>query len=96
MAVNSNMTIIGGILAVVAGIGMFVLWIICFVKPFKAGDTLWGVLNLLIAPICPIIWGFTKGEKKLAIYWIIAFVVYLVGIGLVVAGSVGAIEGGNL
>jgi uncharacterized membrane protein (DUF441 family) len=88
------MTIIGTILAAVGGIAMFVFWIMTLVKQFKSGQTLWGVLSIFIGILAPI-WCFLNGHKSLGIKFVIAFVAYLVGIGLLVGGlaSQGISEG---
>tara|TARA_R110002096_G_scaffold44160_4_gene118813 strand:- start:3851 stop:4123 length:273 start_codon:yes stop_codon:yes gene_type:complete len=78
------MAALGPILIGVASIAMLVFWIMTIVKAFKAKDTLWGVLSIFL-PICALIWLFMKGHKKLAMYWIVAIVVYI--IGFVLAGG---------
>ncbi|MDF1824506.1 MAG: hypothetical protein P1U68_07675 [Verrucomicrobiales bacterium] len=83
------MAAIGGILAVAGGIAGLVIWIMTIVKAFKAKDTLWGVLSIFL-PICGLIWLFMKGHKKLAIYWIVAIVIYMVGAGII--GGSGAMQ----
>lgn len=73
---------IGTILAIVGGIACLALWIMTLVKQFKGGDTVWGVLTIFFSPLVPIIWGFMKGQQKLAIYWIIAAVILAAGYGM--------------
>lgn len=80
------MAAIGGILMAVGGIAMLVFWIMTIIKAFKAEDTLWGVLSIFI-PICGLIWLFMKGHKSLAMKWIIALVVYIVGVVVVAVGG---------
>ena len=87
------MAIIGGILCAIGAIGWFVFWIISIIKPFKAGDTLWGVLNIFINPICGLIYFFMKGFKKLGIYWIIVLILFWVGYAMF---AVGMIQSGTL
>lgn len=87
------MAIIGGILAFVGAIGWLIFWIISIIKPFKAGDTLWGVLDIFINPICGLIYFFMKGHKKLGIYWIIALILFWVGYGFVIGGAIQASGG---
>lgn len=37
-----------------------------------------GLVALVVPPLAPF-WGFQVGRKKLAIAWIVAFVVYVIG-----------------
>lgn len=83
------MTAIGGILAAVGGIGSLVIWIMTIVKAFKAKDTVWGVLSIVL-PICALIWLFMKKQTKLAVFWIVAIVLYIVGFALAAGGAVAA------
>ena len=83
------MTAIGGILAAVGGIGSLVIWIMAIVKAFKAKDTVWGVLSIVL-PICALIWLFMKKQTKLAVFWIVAIVLYIVGFALAAGGAVAA------
>jgi len=85
------MAIIGSILAFVGGIGMLVFWIMTLVKQFKSGQTLWGVLSIFFAILAPI-WCFMNGHKSLGIKFIIAFVVYLIGFGILMGGAVGQMQ----
>ena len=80
------MLVIGGILYGLGAIGCLVFYIIAIVKAFKAGDTLWGVLNIFIG-ICGLIWLFMNGQKKLGIYYIVAIVVCLIGAIITGAGA---------
>lgn len=61
------------------------------VKQFKSGQTLWGVLTIFIGILAPI-WCFMNGHKGLAIKFIVAFVVYLIGFGIIMGGAVGQIQ----
>ncbi len=81
------MTALGGILTAVGGIGSLVIWIMSIVKAFKAKDTVWGVLSIFL-PICALIWLFMKKHNKLAIYWIVAIVLYIIGFAIAAAGAV--------
>ncbi|MBP84867.1 MAG: hypothetical protein CMO61_13565 [Verrucomicrobiales bacterium] len=83
------MTAIGGILTAVGGIGSLVIWIMAIVKAFKAKDTVWGVLSIFL-PICALIWLFMKKQTKLAVYWIVAIVLYIIGFVLAAGGAVAA------
>ena len=83
------MTAIGGILAAVGGIGSLVIWIMTIVKAFKAKDTVWGVLSIVL-PICALIWLFMKKQTKLAVFWLVAIVLYIVGFALAAGGAVAA------
>jgi sugar phosphate permease len=58
------------------------------VKAFKAKDTVWGVLSIFL-PICALIWLFMKKQTKLAVYWIVAIVLYIIGFTLI-GGAVAA------
>ena len=71
-----------GILGGVAWLAIIVFYIIAIIKAFKAGDTLWGVLNIFIG-ICGLIYLFMKGHKQLGIYYVIAIIV------AIVAGALG-------
>ena len=57
------------------------------VKAFKAKDAVWGVLAIFL-PICALIWLFMKKHNKLAIYWIVAIVLYIIGFAIAAAGAV--------
>lgn len=86
------MAIIGGILAFIGGIGMLVFWIMTLVKQFKSGETLWGVLSIFIGILAPI-WCFMNGHKDLGIKFIVAFVVYLIGFIIIMAGAASQMQG---
>ncbi len=84
----SPLLIVGGIVMGIAGLGLFIYWIMGMVKSFKAGDTLWGVLTIFLGTIIPIIYGFVKGNVKFAVIGIILTVVFLIGYGVVIGGAV--------
>ena len=73
------------ILAGIAGLAVFILWIISIIKAFKANDVLWGVLTIFLW-LPGLIYFFIKGHKMLGIYWIIAAVVIAVCGGSGLAG----------
>ena len=77
---------IGGILALIGGIAIFVLWIMTLIKQFKSGDTLWGVLSIFFAILAPI-WCFMNGHKGLGMKWVYALIVYFVGFALGLGGA---------
>ena len=81
------MAIIGTILTVGGGIALLVFWIMTLIKQFKSGQTLWGVLSIFFGILAPI-WCFMNGQKGLGIKFIIAFVLYLIGIGLATGGAI--------
>lgn len=78
-----------GILTAVGGIGSLVIWIMAIVKAFKAKDTVWGVLSIFL-PICALIWLFMKKHTKLAVFWIVAIVLYIIGFTLAAGAAVAA------
>jgi len=86
------MAIIGGILAFVGAIGMLVFWIMTLVKQFKSGQTLWGVLSIFFGILAPI-WCFMNGHKDLGIKFIVAFVVYIIGFAITMAGAFSQAQG---
>lgn len=79
------MAIIGSILLFAGGVAMFVFWIMTLIKQFKSGQTLWGVLSIFFGILAPI-WCFMNGHKSLGIKFVIALVVYLIGLGITMAG----------
>lgn len=86
------MAIIGSGLLLICALASFILYIVSVVKAFKAGDTLWGVLNLLLG--LGVIWFFLNGQKKLGMYCVFAYIgivvgMVLAGMGAVAAGTVG-------
>jgi len=85
------MAIIGTILAFGGGIAMLVFWIMTLVKQFKSGQTLWGVLTIFFAILAPI-WCFMNGHKTLGIRFVIAFVVYLIGAGIMAGGMASQLQ----
>jgi len=83
------MTALGGILTAVGGIGSLVIWIMAIVKAFEAKDTVWGVLSIFL-PICALIWLFMKKHTKLAVFWIVAILLYIIGFALAAGAAVAA------
>ena len=83
------MTALGGILTAVGGIGSLVIWIMAIVKAFKAKDTVWGVLSIFL-PICALIWLFMKKNTKLAVFWIVAILLCIIGSALAAGAAVAA------
>ena len=71
------MAILGSILIFGGALAAFILYIVSVVKAFKAGDTLWGVLNLILG--LGVIWFFLNGHKKLGIYCICAYAAIFLG-----------------
>lgn len=71
--------------AVICFLVIFVVWIMTLVKQFKAGDTVWGILTILLQ-IPGLIWLFMNGPKKLAVIWLLML---LIGIGCYVGGFAG-------
>lgn len=74
---------IGGILLAIGAIASLVFWIMALVKAFKAGDTVWGVVGIFIQ-LAALIYLFTKGHTGLAVKWIIAVVITLIGYGMLI------------
>ena len=80
------MGVIGGILAIVGGIGMLVFWIMTLIRQFKGGDTVWGILSIFFAFLAPI-WCFMNAQAGLGMRFVISLVLYMVGFGLMIAGG---------
>lgn len=64
------------------GIAWLILWMMTLIRPFKGGDTVWGVLTIFFSPIVPIIRGFMKGHTKLAILRIVVAFIFGAGYGM--------------
>lgn len=80
------MAAIGGILAAIGGIAIFVFWIMTLIKQFKSGDTLWGVLSIFFAILAPI-WCFMNGHKGLGMKFVYAIIAYIIGFVLIAVGG---------
>ena len=91
------MTIIGYLLAGVAGLGSLVCWVMVLIKMFQNEKPLIGILGVLCS-LWAFIWGWMNGTKhglkKIMMIWTACIVVLLIGQGIAMAGMKAAIEQG--
>lgn len=77
-----------GILAMLAGLGCLVLWIIVLIKQFQTAGPLHGIIGIITCSIWTFIWGWMNAGKlniqKLMLIWTVLVVIYVV---LYIAGA---------
>jgi len=94
---RKNMTIIGYLLAIVAGLGCLVCWVMVLIKMFQNEKPLIGILGVLCG-LWAFIWGWMNSTKhnlkKIMLIWTGCFVLSLIGNGIAAAGAKSMIEKG--
>jgi hypothetical protein len=92
------MTVIGYLLAGVAGLGSLVCWIMVLIQMFQNEKVLIGILGVLCS-LWAFIWGWMNSGKhnlkKIMLIWTACIVVAIIGNGIVAAGAGAAAANGD-